>query len=161
MTPSFRPAVAGDAETLSGLALRSKALWGYDAAFMAACIEELTVTPELISGGEVWVADPHSAWGKIAGFYSLEIPDEPKTPAELGLFFVEPAAKGTGLGRAMWAHMEGRLATNKLIGVVLDSDPFAAGFYEHMGAIIVGHSPSGSIAGRTLPRMEKRFSRPE
>ena len=37
----------------------------------------------------------------------------------------------------------------------LDSDPHAVGFYEKMGLKVKGWSPSGSIPGRLLPRMEK------
>ena len=36
----------------------------------------------------------------------------------------------------------------------LDADPHAVGFYEHMGAKVIGEAPSGSIPGRMLPRME-------
>ncbi|MGI5472915.1 hypothetical protein [Streptomyces sp. CA-132043] len=39
----IRPAFATEAETLSDLALRSKAHWGYDTAFLGACRDELTV----------------------------------------------------------------------------------------------------------------------
>lgn len=36
-------------------------------------------------------------------------------------------------------------------------DPFAVAFYEAMGMRITGESPSGSIPGRMLPRMERRL----
>ena len=37
--------------------------------------------------------------------------------------------------------------------LTLNADPSAVPFYEHVGARIVGTSPSGSIPGRELPRM--------
>ena len=45
MSSSLRPARIEDLEALSALCLRSKAHWGYDAAFMAAWGQELTLTP--------------------------------------------------------------------------------------------------------------------
>lgn len=41
------------------------------------------------------------------------------------------------------------------IGV--DADPNAEGIYAHFGFTTVGRSPSGSIPGRWLPRMELRL----
>lgn len=43
-----RPDEAGE---LTELALRSKAHWGYDEAFMASCREELTVRPSEVGSG--------------------------------------------------------------------------------------------------------------
>lgn len=37
------------------------------------------------------------------------------------------------------------------------ADAFAVAFYEAMGMRITGESPSGSIPGRMLPRMERRL----
>ena len=45
---SSRRAEPSDAATLADLALRAKAVWGYDAGFMAACRAELTVDPDSI-----------------------------------------------------------------------------------------------------------------
>ena len=42
---TVRAARAAEAGDLTELALRAKASWGYDAAFMAACRDELTMTP--------------------------------------------------------------------------------------------------------------------
>ena len=39
----IRPARADEAEFLTGLSLRSKAYWGYDAAFLARCRAVMTV----------------------------------------------------------------------------------------------------------------------
>ena len=41
----LRNAYADETATLTELCLRSKAVWGYDAAFMAACRDELTIRP--------------------------------------------------------------------------------------------------------------------
>jgi hypothetical protein len=44
----IRAAHGGELEALSALAMRSKAHWGYSAAFMQACRDELTVSAELL-----------------------------------------------------------------------------------------------------------------
>jgi hypothetical protein len=41
VTTIIRPAQADEVEALTALALRSKAHWGYDDAFMEACRAEL------------------------------------------------------------------------------------------------------------------------
>jgi len=45
--PTIRPARREECGLLTELALRSKAVWGYDAAFMEACREELTIRREM------------------------------------------------------------------------------------------------------------------
>ena len=134
--------------------MRSKALWGYDAAFMAMCLEELTVQPDAIEAGEVWVAEESDA---IVGL--LEIVPEGRA-AELRLIFVEPGAVRSGVGRALWRHAEKRARAHGAKTLALDADPNAVPFYERMGMTIVGEEPSGSIPGRMLPRMEKRLTAP-
>ncbi|MEE8545291.1 MAG: hypothetical protein V3T29_05715 [Alphaproteobacteria bacterium] len=61
----IRPARPGEAAALTDLALRSKAHWGYDAAFMAACRAELTVTPAQAASGLVQV---YEEGGRAFGF---------------------------------------------------------------------------------------------
>ena len=41
----LRPARPDEADLLTELCLRSKAVWGYDDAFMRACRAELTLSP--------------------------------------------------------------------------------------------------------------------
>lgn len=151
---NFRPAEVKDAAALTTLALRSKAHWGYDADFMAACVDELTVTAEHIVAREIWLveADPKSS---LIACYELVSGVTDDGAAEVRLFFVDPAAIGTGLGRKLWTHLEDRARIGGVTSLELDSDPFAMSFYEHMGCRVIGSSPSGSIPGRDLPRMRK------
>src|SRR5476649_1400099 len=48
---TIRPALLDEADALSALCLRSKAHWGYDAAFMALSQDALTISPALIKTG--------------------------------------------------------------------------------------------------------------
>ncbi len=131
--------------------MRSKASWGYDTAFMAACREELTMTAEKLAAWTVWVAD---LGGRLAGMAALSLDGE---DAELEDFFVEPDSQGRGVGRAL---MDAFLAEARARGARtagLDADPFAEPIYLKLGFTTVGRSPSASIPNRWLSRMEMRL----
>lgn len=143
----IRNARSGEAETLSGLALRSKAHWGYEAEFLEACRPELTLSAELIAAGDVFLLDDH---GRALGFYTLA---RFKSDVELGHFFVEPSHIGRGVGRLLWEDAVQRAARRGYDRLLVQSDPNAEGFYLRMGAERIGQVPSGVIPGRSLPLM--------
>lgn len=145
----IRPATGEDAEALSDLAFRSKAHWGYDDAFMAACRAELTYTPEQLDAGGFWVLEDDD---ELRGFYGLTkiSPDA----VELEAMFVEPAHLGRGYGRALMDHAMAEFHAMALARLVIQADPNAASFYEAAGATLIGERPSDSIEGRTLPLYE-------
>lgn len=150
MTRFFlRPARQEDARMLTELAMRSKAHWGYDAAFMKACEAELTITPERIVQEEVTVAVSGDAG---IGMVSLA---KTQTPGLLELedMFVEPAAIGSGIGACLMDHAKERARESGATRVEVDADPNAQGFYERCGYRLIGTSPSASIEGRKLPRL--------
>ena len=149
---NLRRAAVGDCARLTRLALRSKASNGYDDAFMAACVAELTVDAPALAAGEVWLAEDQA--GGLLGFFDLRIAER---LAEVVAFFIEPGAKRRGVGRALWTHLEQRAKDLGAERITIDSDPEARPFYEAMGAVLVGESPSASIPGRKLPRLEKRI----
>ena len=146
---AVRPATPADAGGLTGLAMRSKAHWGYADDFMDACREELTYDADYVAAHEVFVV---ASGERVVGFCSLERVDEDRI--ELGGLFVEPAFIGTGMGRAL---MDRALAAARDAGarvMVIHGDPHAAGFYAACGAVEVGRVPSASIPGRSLPLYE-------
>lgn len=147
---TLRRAVAEDAAALTDIALKSKAYWGYDQAFMDACLDELTVTEATMRLGETWVAE--DADGRIAGFFDLRAESG---IAEVYDLFVSPDRIGSGLGRLLWDRLEERAAAMNVETIGIDADPHAVDFYRHMGAKVVGEIPSGSIPGRMLPRLTK------
>ncbi|MBU1375978.1 MAG: GNAT family N-acetyltransferase [Alphaproteobacteria bacterium] len=143
---TIRWARGDEAAALSALALRAKASWGYDAAFMEACRAELTLTPEQMARWTIWVAE---ADGAIAGMIALNLTDG----AVVEDFFVEPDVQGRGVGATLMATL---LAACREAGVTtleVDADPNAEGIYARLGFVTFARSPSGSIPGRTLPRM--------
>lgn len=136
---------------LSDLCLRSKAYWKYDRAFIEACREELTVTPDNLNEDYVMVADDD---GLPAGVLHLVIDG---TTAELEKLFIDPKWIGKGIGRRLfkWALDTAHAKGATIMNVV--ADPGAAAFYEKMGFEQFGTFPSGSIAGRELPHMRLRL----
>jgi len=81
-----------------------------------------------------------------------------KKGAELEDFFVHPSYQGRGIGRALMSTML-RICQARSVRVLrVDADPNAENIYQKFGFATVGRSPSRSISGRTLPRMELRVS---
>jgi len=146
---SLRPAVPEDADALTALALRSKAYWGYDDAFMKACVTELTITPERIAAEDMTVAETD---GIIAGMVALASGDSDNV-RELEDMFVDTPFIGSGLGARLMAHAEDTARSQGATHIDVDTDPNAQGFYEKCGYRLTGTSPSASIPGRILPRL--------
>lgn len=144
----IRAGEAAEAAALTELALRSKGHWGYDAEFLAACREELTVRPADVAARRTAVAEED---GRILGFTTLD--GEPPKGA-LGMMFVEPDTIGRGVGRRLFAHTMDEARRLGFTRLTIDADPNAEPFYRAMGAVRIGATPSGSIPGRELPLLE-------
>lgn len=149
---AIRRARPDEAGVLSALALRSKDHWGYDADFLAACRDDLTLSPEEIASATVYVCDGVDA---PSGFYRLVPQDD--GVALLDDLFVEPAAMGQGVGRRLWRHAVAAAAKLGCSELVWQSDPQAEGFYLAMGAQRAGESESTVTPGRMLPLMRFRL----
>ncbi|MGK4578919.1 GNAT family N-acetyltransferase [Kitasatospora sp. HPMI-4] len=139
----IRAARTDEAGFLGELALRSKAYWGYDEAFLAACRDELTVPASRLESTAVAERD-----GRILGFVTLE----GSPPAgDLGMLFVEPHAIGQGVGRRLFEHAAATARGLGFTRLTVEADPHAEPFYLAMGATRIGTAPSGSVPGRSLP----------
>ena len=152
-TPTIRPARDGDLPALADLAMRSKAYWGYDAAFMEACRAELTLSARDLVESQVRVVDGGD--GAKVGMVQLVVRGG---AAELHKLFVDPARIGTGLGKALMQWAINAACDAGATVMEIEADPDALPFYERMGARVVGEVPSGSIPGRVIPRMELALS---
>ena len=93
----------------------------------------------------------------IAGYYRLLLGEEGS--AELVALFVEPAAIGTGVGRQLWEHAVATARALDVIALLIQSDPYAEGFYRAMGAQWIGESQSTVIPGRMLPLLRYTIER--
>ena len=143
----LRDARADELPELSELCLRSKAVWGYDLAFIEACRAELTLRPDELETTVIAVAEDGRG---VAGVVQVGVDGG---QAELLKLFVDPARIGSGVGRLLfdWAVAAARRAGASRL--VIESDPGAAEFYRRMGARDAGMAPSGSVPGRMLPRL--------
>jgi GNAT superfamily N-acetyltransferase len=133
---------------LSAICLRSKAVWGYDQAFLDACRTELTIRAEELETTALCVAEHE---GALVGVAQVVVHG---ANADLNKMFVEPSAIGLGVGKALFAWA---ISSAKNLGarqMTIDADPGAVGFYNKMGAVEHGTAPSGSIPGRVLPRLQ-------
>jgi GNAT superfamily N-acetyltransferase len=134
-----RLAKPDECDALTELAMRAKASWGYPDDFMSACQPELTMT--------------HA---KIAASLNIQ-PGSDK--AEIEDFFVDPNFHGRGIGATLMSTLLETCLSCGVKAVGLDADPNAEGIYNRLGFTTVGRSPSRSIPGRMLPRMELRLDR--
>jgi GNAT superfamily N-acetyltransferase len=144
----IRRARPEEAAAIGALAMRSKAHWGYDEAFLELSREALSPTTDYIREMPVYVVDEA---GELRGFYGMS---REEGEWALEFLFIDPAAIGHGYGRQLFEHL---VATVKEMGVerfMIDADPFAEEFYKKMGAVRIGEVKSTAIEGRYLPLME-------
>ncbi len=155
---TLRPGRPDQAAALSALAVRSKGHWGYDATFLDACRDELT-----LAAAEAAAATVAEVRGVLAGFVLLADLAERGDPGttgvnrdegELAMLFVDPPFIGHGVGRLLLASAVRAAAGRGWSGLRIESDPGAEAFYLAAGATRVGRVPSGSVAGRELPLLE-------
>ena len=147
----LRPARADEADLLTELCLRSKAVWGYDRAFMRACRAELTLSPADFANSAIQVAIENN---RVVGVAQVVAHGD---TADLAKLFVEPTVLRGGVGRQLfrWAAETARGKGAKSMSI--EADPDAVAFYRRMGAIDDGMAASGSIPGRMLPRLKLRL----
>jgi GNAT superfamily N-acetyltransferase len=147
----LRPARPDEAGLLTELCLRSKAVWGYDEAFMQACRAELTLSPADLAESSLQVAVDGEM---VAGVVQVAVDGD---NADLAKLFIAPSTMRAGVGRALfdWAVKAARERGARWLWI--EADPDAAGFYRRMGAIDEGVAPSGSIPGRVLPRLKLKL----
>lgn len=136
-----------EAELLTELCLRSKAVWGYDADFMQACRSELTIRPADLARDAFRVALVDDA---IVGVVQIAITGG---DAELAKLFVAPGTIGSGVGKTLFAWAVNEARARGATRLWIEADPDAAAFYRRMGTTDAGSVPSGSIPGRFLPRL--------
>lgn len=141
-----RPARPEECAALSELCLRSKGWWGYDAAFLEACRDELTIRPPDL-GNLLRVAECD---GKLAGLGQIAHDGEDWQVEKL---FVDPPFIGAGVGEALMRWLIDEATARGATRLVIEADPGAAPFYRRFGAVDAGLAPSASIPGRSLPRL--------
>jgi GNAT superfamily N-acetyltransferase len=136
MRKSIIRSQASQSARLSEIAHAAKRHWGYPERWMELWDEVLTITPDYISGNEVYSATDGE---KVVGFYALIINGEKAT---LDHLWIDPKYIGTGLGKALFIHAVEKAAEHHVSLIEVESDPNAEGFYKHMGAKRIGETSS-------------------
>jgi len=142
----LRKPVETELDYLSTLCLKSKAYWGYDADFIEACRDELTLSRSDLTSDHLIVAEDND---KIIGMAQVHIDDASK--CFLDKLYVDSNHLGSGVGKALFQWAKATAKRLRKANMYVVADPNAAGFYRRMGAILIGDTPSGSIPGRMLP----------
>jgi len=148
----IRRARVADCVALTRIAHAAKRHWGYPTALMRLWKADLTVTPATLSGQEVYCAVRGPT---RVGFYALSGVGRTR---ELEHMWVRPTYMGSGVGRALFAHLLRHARATGATRLVIVADPNAQGFYCRMGAQPAGRV-SSRPAGRSLPRLILRLAR--
>src|SRR6188768_2139694 len=124
-----RNAKLEEAASLTALCVRSKAHWGYDAAFMKLSAAALAVNEDDIAAGRVLVAVDDA--GRVIGMACVLPEGE---TSDLDALFVDPPVIGSGAGRALFDAAVILARQQGARRMTILADPNAAAFYERMGA---------------------------
>jgi GNAT superfamily N-acetyltransferase len=152
---AIREADSSEAGTLSSLAFRSKAYWGYDIDFMKRCRGELTYSAGQISSAAYRFYVCENGDRPIA-FYALQLLAD--GVAEMEALFVEKKFIGQGIGTALVEHARDLANQLGIHTIVIQGDPNAEEFYLSVGAVAAGYRESASIPGRFLPVFNLRVN---
>jgi len=153
---TLRPARHDECAALDDICFRSKAYWGYDAAFMEDVRDQIRVNLDAVAAGRVWTAV--DATDRPCGV--LEVDPLDAMTADLTLLFIDPDHMRQGIGRALYAKALDLARDLGVHHLVIDADPQAAAFYASMGAIRTGSEPTG-YQGRLLPKFRAVVEPPQ
>lgn len=137
---TIRPAVPDDAEALTDLMHGSAAYSGK----YASILDGYAVKPSQIERDVFYIAERDRT---LCGFYSLTLDGEP----ELDLMFVADGVQGSGLGSMLFRHMMTEARRQGIASIKIVSHPPSVGFYEAMGAVVVGTKPLTAKATWSRP----------
>ena len=144
--PQIFYATPDQAEALTQLAFAAKRHWGYPERWIQIWSPLLTISPEFIETHDTCVA---YVGEEPVGFCSISVEGERASVEHL---WVLPGNIGMGIGAALFRHMISRCKDLGVGVLEIESDPNAQGFYERMGAKVVGERV-GEVEGqpRILP----------
>ncbi|HEY8258516.1 MAG TPA: GNAT family N-acetyltransferase [Gemmatimonadales bacterium] len=152
---AFRRATAADVETLSGLAQRAKAGWGYPAAWLEEWRPLLTLSPGDLEALDVVLAEGESG---IVGFYALVHAMPVSTLEHL---WVEPSVQRRGWGRRLLDHALATARAGGARALRVEADPNAVPFYLGAGARVIGERLTRvAETPRRLPLLEISWDAP-
>lgn len=146
-TVVVRRATPEENDLLKQITVRSRAIWGYDAARFRAWAERLDFSPEEWRDVEPYVAEID---GHPVGWAALKQPLNALCVLEE--LWVEPESMRRGVGAQLFRFAVKRARELGAHTLEWASEPGAVGFYEKMGGRHVRDDVSGSF-GHRLPVM--------
>lgn len=131
----------------SDLCIRAKAHWGYDPAFMGACIPGLQLKEDDLKTSHLIGAYDTD---DLVGLAQL-VPGE--AAYVLDKLFVEPSWIGTGIGQQLFTWCVEKVRESGGRKIVIESDPFAEPIYLAFGCRRIGEVWS-ELTARSIPLLE-------
>lgn len=144
---NIRCANPTDSKSLTELAIRSEAYWGYDDNFMDNFKAIYKVSEEFIINNPTYIMEKE---GEVIGFYGILI-EEPQRSLEY--FFIEPKFIGKGYGKLLWNHVIKSCNTLNIKEFIIVTSPQAQAFYAKLGAKLQGEVESLVAKGRMIPQL--------
>lgn len=155
MTIAIRPAARADLPLIAALV---RELAAYEKLADAVRFDEAVLGEHLFGAGpaaEVVIGEVDGEAAGFALFFHNFSTFEGKPGIYLEDLFVRPAARGLGLGKALLAHLAALAVTRgcaRLEWSVLDWNAPAIGFYESLGATMMGDWRIMRVDGAALAR---------
>jgi len=143
-----RRACPSEALTLTSVAVRAEAYWGFDEGYMNSFREQYSVSSEFIEANHVFVATDGDA---ILGFFALI---QEASTACLEFMYIDPECFGRGIGRKLWNYMIEYCRVHRWEAVQFVCGPEPKAFYLKMGATIMGEEASKVVPGRRILKLK-------
>jgi len=144
---NIRNAKIDEADSLTNIAIKSEAYWGYDFDYMEKFKFFYKVTEEFISKNSTFLLEEDK---NIIGFCGVLIEND---VTYLEYLFIEPKYIGKGYGKLLWNHLVEYCKITGLKELSIVTSPQAKGFYVKMGAVPCGEVESLLKKGRIIPRL--------
>jgi N-acetylglutamate synthase-like GNAT family acetyltransferase len=127
---TIRRAIADDLPAINALIQASSTYHGDYRPMIATYV----VSRAQLERDQMYVVEED---GAVIGLYSLTLGEEP----ELDLMFVADRLQGSGVGRALIAHLKDTAQQLGVREIKIVSHPPSAGFYKRVGAVETGSKP--------------------
>ena len=136
-----------DSLSLTDIAIRSEAYWGYDNEFMKNFKALYSVSEDFIAKNPTYIIKDKDI---LVGFYGLLI-----EVAEISLeyLFIDPLYIGKGYGKMLWDHLLNECRTMNITSFTLVTSPQAKDFYIKLGALLCDEVDSLVIKGKKIPKL--------
>lgn len=136
---------------LRSIAYQSEAHWGYDASFMRIFEQKFNITNEFLKNHPVYAG---RSGDKTVGFWGIK---RAEGRCELEYLYIAPEYLNCGYGRILWQHLTAWCREHTIPAFEFVTSPQAVGFYEKMGAAMIGETQS-AIDGRNIPLLQYRLT---